>query len=217
MPRLKSCPTCRGLGDGTCEDCDGSGKVLAHLKPLGPGTTEISECGLYRRTLTRDLGAKAWNELLSDRPLGVIGLNPSVARHDIDDPTIRKECYFTTAWRCGQLVKENAYDYRSTDPKAMFAAAASGVVISTPENDLAIARLARLCIARDGMLLAAWGKPSLGRAQAVLHAARIAAIIALVGDCPLLCVGVNGDDSPKHPLYLPNETMPQPWRLKEAV
>ena len=75
----------------------------------------ISECGLYRYSLTR-----VWDDVL---PMCIfVMLNPSTADADIDDPTIRRCINFAKREGCGSLMVVNLFAYRATSPADMKAA-----------------------------------------------------------------------------------------------
>lgn len=72
---------------------------------------DISECGRYRTFLKR-----AWGPNDFDDPFLLwVGMNPSVADADYDDPTCRKEIDFTKRWGYTCYVKCNIMDARLTD------------------------------------------------------------------------------------------------------
>ena len=48
-----------------------------------------------------------------------VGLNPSTADHEQDDPTVRRCINFAKAWGFGGMFMMNAYAFRATDPKNM--------------------------------------------------------------------------------------------------
>lgn len=80
-------------------------------------TAVISDCGLYRYSLTREWGH-------SGQPSAVfIMLNPSTADAEKDDATIRKCIGFAKLWGCGRLVVGNLFAVRATNPKDMLKAA----------------------------------------------------------------------------------------------
>lgn len=79
-------------------------------KPDVERTAWISSCGRYRHALGRH-----W-----ERPLGFVlfvGLNPSTADGDKDDPTIRRCVRFARDWGYGGIEMCNLFDWRATDPK----------------------------------------------------------------------------------------------------
>lgn len=67
----------------------------------------ISDCGQYRYKLTRRWGDGEQKGLF-------IGLNPSIADAEIDDPTIRRCIGFSSRFGCDELVVVNLFAYRAT-------------------------------------------------------------------------------------------------------
>lgn len=132
----------------------------------------------YRLTRTWDTAAP---------PLVVIGLNPSTADSQADDPTTRRVRTFARRENAGGLVLVNLYALRSTNPKALRTAADP----VGPDNDEFI----RAAMAH-GTAIAAWGaEASDERAEQVLA-------IAAELDVTLYCLGRTRDGYPRHPLYL---------------
>ena len=162
------------------------------LRPYGPGTARFSSCETWRYELTRDLSAQPFKRKRSGVLLS-IGLNPSTATCDDDDPTVHKESGLALAWGYSTYIKTNAYGFRAMEPSDMFAARDRGIDIVGPENDAAIcAGLAR--VAREGgRVLAAWGQN--------IEFARQREVAQLVKGVRVLCVAINKDGSPGHPLY----------------
>src|SRR5215210_5073106 len=68
-------------------------KILLPLEPGVRGSAVFSECGNYRRLLTRYWGDD------EDAPFALwIGMNPSMADAAADDPTTQRECRMTRSW-----------------------------------------------------------------------------------------------------------------------
>ncbi len=150
-----------------------------------------SPCRRYRYTLWRgwDAGLPA---------VAFVGLNPSTATGDEDDPTIRKSITLARAWGFGRLVMLNVFAWRSTDPLRLLR-------VEDPVgrgDDPAIARVASAC----ACVVMAWGRfprlrPMLDERTVVVRR--------------LLCehardigyLGLKRDGSPRHPHYL-NGTPP---------
>ena len=125
-----------------------------------------------------------------------VGLNPSTASPDVDDPTVRKCWQWAKAWGFGSLWMLNAFAYIATDPAAL--KAVDDPV--GPENDEYLVRHARSA----ALVVAAWGTRAGSRGSAVRE--------LLEGVASLHCLGTTDDGSPSHPLYLPKETTKAiPW------
>lgn len=140
----------------------------------------------YRLWLSRE-----WREFHAAYAL-FIGLNPSTAGKDVDDPTVRREVDFTISWGLGAYLKMNIMDYRATERKRLRDPA---IVPCGPRNLSTIREKA----ADAERIVLAWGTPhkKLRRyADQVLDALR-------ADNRTLFCFGLNKDGSPQHPLYLP--------------
>lgn len=174
------------------------------------GTAEISDDAMYRYWLTRELGGQ--------RPLVIIGNNPSVADASKDDPTIRKECGFARRWHCGRLVKANAAGYRATKPADLKRARKAGVDVIGPGNRERLQRAVRIAVDGRGILLVAWGANvhAIGegrqRELADLIEHELEAAYPLRESIGPFCLGTNDDGSPVHPLYVPYDRVPVLWR-----
>jgi hypothetical protein len=146
----------------------------------------LSACGTYRYSLTRE-----WSRGLSRR-LIVIGLNPSTADAELDDPTIRRCVSFATREGCGGLLMLNLFAFRATNP-AELANAADPI---GPDNDHEIQNTFWTYDVDRGTYLAAWG----AHAMAVERARDL----MLLWEAPrLFCLGKTKEGHPRHPLYVP--------------
>lgn len=144
----------------------------------------LSPCGTYRYWLER-----RWEECKDY--LNFVMLNPSTADHERDDHTIRKCIGFAKRWGYGGIHVTNLFALRSTCP-ANLRACADPV---GPENDTYL----KAGAASAPMTIVAWGgHGSLGD--------RAAKVLPMLGKVHALAV--NGDGSPKHPLYVPYEVTP---------
>jgi hypothetical protein len=176
------------------------------LKPLGPGTATFSPCEKWRYELTRDL-TNYPRPVEMHPPRGVllsIGLNPSTATCDDDDPTIHKESLYTIMWGYAIYIKANAYGYRATVPADMFAARdRGGIDIVGPGNDAAIRAAVARVRREGGRVLAAWGGN--------IEPDRQRAVARLLANVEVVCVRRNNDGTPMHPLYARNAVVPVLW------
>ena len=64
-----------------------------------------------------------------------VGLNPSTADADKNDPTISKCISYAKNWGYGGIIMTNAFAYRETDPNKMIEAYKSGVNVVGKKND----------------------------------------------------------------------------------
>ncbi len=158
----------------------------------GSSGAEFSDCEQYRYSLWR-----TWSDRgLNGRLCAFIGLNPSTATHEVDDPTIRRCIGFCKAWGFDGYVMLNLFAFRATDPRVM-------KLQHDPigeQNDDAIWSWT----AKAGMTVAAWGNHGsyLNRSECVRRPLR---------DLQLRHLGLTKTGHPKHPLYLKADTEPVLW------
>lgn len=153
----------------------------------------ISDDQLYRYTL-----ARRWSDDESAFATFVM-LNPSTADALVDDPTITRCIGFAKSWDMGALHVLNLYALRSVDPKVLWTAEDP----VGPKNDDYLTRHANIALATGWPLVAGWGanaKPD-----------RVEAVLALLGENTLQCLGTTKAGAPRHPLYLKADTPLEPW------
>jgi hypothetical protein len=154
----------------------------------------ISECGLYRYTLTR-----RW----ADGPTCVfVMLNPSTADANKDDPTIRRCIHFAKREGCGALHVVNLYAFRATKPADMVNAV-------DPEGPMARKYLIDAAeMARDsgGPVIAAWGAHWMA-------ADRGKEVRGIIG--AMQCLGTTKAGHPRHPLYVQGVQPLEDWPAGE--
>lgn len=153
----------------------------------------FSPCRMYRYSLSR-----IWDPTQSK--VVFVGLNPSTADEQADDPTVRRCVGFARRWNFGGLVLVNLFAYRSTDPAGLLKAADP----IGPENDKHI--LTRSSEA--AFVVVAWGTRGslLNRDKQVLSMLPKA-----------YCLGVTIEGHPKHPLYLSGKTPRRPFRASTEL
>jgi hypothetical protein len=139
---------------------------------------------------------RVWDE---EKPyLNVIGLNPSTADEDLDDPTIRRCIGYAKAWGYGGLFMTNIFAFRATNPKVMHQA------------DDPIGLLNQECLlsvgVQAGMRLAAWG----AEGDFMLRGKAVKKLFQERG-ITLHCLGLTKNGHPKHPLYLRADAIPEVW------
>lgn len=143
----------------------------------------FSRCGTYRYGLRR-----AWKP--NGRRCLFIMLNPSTADENVDDPTIRKCIKFARMYAHGVLTVVNLFAVRATDPKVM----RKHIEPVGVENDWQITHHARLA----DTVFCAWGNHGKHKGRD----AQVKSILWDLGKEPV-CLGLNQNGTPKHPLYQP--------------
>jgi hypothetical protein len=152
----------------------------------------FSSCGQYRYRLNRKLTG-------TNGPLVLIGLNPSTADANRNDPTIRRCIGFADLWGHSELVVTNLFSFRATKPGALKAADAP----IGPDTDAILLKEAH----RASRILVAWG----------MHGGfqnRDRAVLELLKPFPLSCLGTTQAGFPRHPLYMRANTQPVTYSLK---
>lgn len=154
-------------------------------------TAIYSDCERYRYRLLIE-----WD---ASRPqAAVIGLNPSTATEQANDPTITRLERWARRNGYGCLAMYNAYGFRSTYPDGLWEIADP----AGPDNDLFLR--AEMC--RDNAVVcAAWGTN--------IKAQRQAEILEMAdrSRCELLCWRLTKKGHPQHPLYLSDATLDRPF------
>lgn len=155
-------------------------------------------------------GCRRWRYMLeitwapAKPPMAVCMLNPSTADEEVNDPTIERCERRARAAGYGHLIVVNLFAIRSTDPALLYTMPAAEAVGA--DNDRWIAWAGRQ--ASRGLILCGWGT----------HAAKVAptratTALALLqgGERRTYALAVNGDGSPKHPLYVGYDVQPIPY------
>jgi hypothetical protein len=148
----------------------------------------LSEDRRFRYWLLR-----VWDESLP--VLCFIGVNPSTADETKDDPTIRREIGFAKREGCGGILKLNLYAYRATKPADMWKAQKSGVDIIGGSQNWVDALKGYTNRFGCSKVVASWGRQGAKRGPDF--------VMRWPG---MLCFGRNEDGTPKHTLYLKNDT-----------
>jgi hypothetical protein len=150
----------------------------------------FSDCRRFRYILWR-----IWNK---DLPLIMfIGLNPSQANEDDNDPTIRRVINFAKKWSYGGVYMLNCFPIVSTDPSAL------ENVQSFEEEDLLNMKYLLDAGKKCKEIIFAWGtfKEAAERGKSI--AGYFSNGKALI---------INKDGSPRHPLYVPGNVTPIPYK-----
>jgi len=138
----------------------------------------FSDDGKYRYALWR-----VWN---INRPMLMqIGLNPSKAGAEINDPTVTRNMIRSYNCGYGGLFQANLYAYVSTVPEVLLG---DGDFIGEFTDDYM-----RRMISMSSRQLCGWGSfPPVAK--------RAATVLAMLKEP--YCLGINKDGQPKHPLYI---------------
>jgi hypothetical protein len=144
----------------------------------------FSECRKYRYSLWR-----IWDV---EKPMVMfIGLNPSTANENGDDPTIRRVKKFAFDWGFGGVYMMNLFAWVTAYPEELKQA-------EDPiggANDFQLRQIGKIC----NEIIFAWGSFP----EAIERAEEVKAMFP--GAKALL---VNSNGSPRHPLYVPQNTKP---------
>ena len=138
----------------------------------------FSSCRTYRYSLCR-----IWDK--KKKYVLFIGLNPSTANEEADDPTIRRCVNYSKDWGYGGFMMVNLFAYRTTLPYNL-------KKVKYPvggENDKYIVILSK----KADITVAAWGN------NGNLYS-RDKQVFNLVSS--LMCLRINKSGQPAHPLYL---------------
>lgn len=170
---------------------DPGGKVRLRLPDGVRGAARFSDCGRYRQVLIRD-----WTPA-GTPPRGVlfVGMNPSVASADLSDPTCHRELTFARDWGFTRYLKGNVLDWRATSPGDIPDDPALACSPANLPALLDMAAEAEVIVLAHGRLPRRYAGVVDGIVTALRGAGR-----------PLMCLGLNKDGSPKHPLYLRKDT-----------
>ncbi len=161
------------------------------------GAAAFSPCGRYRWWLERRFDGAGLD--LRGRLL-FIGLNPSAAGADRDDPTLRRLQAFARSWGFGALEVVNLFARISASP-AVLRRLEEPVGL---ENDRWIAERLERC---DAVWLG-WGNGGLWRDR---HRHVLQLIAAEAAVKPVGCIGLTAAGQPRHPLYAAAATAWRPW------
>jgi len=147
---------------------------------------------LYRYVLWR-----MWDADLAS--VMFVGLNPSTADENLDDPTIRRCMGFAKAWGYGSLFMLNLFALRSTDPTELRATYLAMGDPMGPDNNRWLRHYGMI----SAVIVVAWGNHG-----TLMHRGGI--VRGLLGG--VYCLGTTKTGQPKHPLYLPKDTVLEEWR-----
>lgn len=161
-----------------------------------------SPCRRYRYALGRNWDPEPGGGLFDVvRPLlSIVMMNPSVADHRVDDPTIRKVIHFAKQEGCGGLLVRNLAAWRATDPAAL----------GRVDDPIGPRNVEVLMLTPPPLLLlrvAAWG----GFKSVRIRRRLLEPMGAAMSYATTHVLGLTDSGEPRHPLYLKNETRAVRW------
>lgn len=140
-------------------------------------TAKLSRCRNYRYALWR-----TWDASLPR--VMFVGLNPSTADENTDDPTLVRCMNYARSWGYGGVCMANLFAFRATDPAIMKAALNP---VGTQNN-----RWLKKLAAEAGLVVVAWGNDG-------AFNGRSAKVLKFLPEPHHL--GMNKSGEPAHPLY----------------
>lgn len=158
----------------------------------------ISPCNKYRYLLSRQWDAKLPYLLF-------IGLNPSTADAQHDDPTTNKLIHLAKSWNYGGVIIVNLYAYIDSHQKVIWSLSTIEEKLG-PDNRETIQAL----IQRDdiGMILAGWGDDAVtwrgGKIENDQYYQEIANLYHFITETcsrELYCLSYNNSGMPRNPAY----------------
>lgn len=159
--------------------------MVDHVKYLDTSAT-FNKARTHRYSLMRVLA-------LGPRSVTFVGLNPSTADADKDDPTIRRCVGFARDWGFHRLFMANVHAFRSTDPQGL---ATCGDPVG-PENFFIV----RTMVIASELVICAWGANP-------LHADAYSIARWIMQRPHARHLGLTKSGAPRHPLYLRADTQP---------
>ena len=151
------------------------------------------DCYRYALKLT-------WDEKLP--AMMALMMNPSAAGHEGSDSTVNKVIRCAMRWGYGTLYIGNSAAYRCKDQSLLD-------TVQDPRGPLNDQHLAEMAGKSDFILLG-YGKPKAARMQGAGLDAAMKLVAAGHGH-KMHALVLNGDGTPRHPLYVRNSVEPVRW------
>lgn len=143
-----------------------------------------------------------WRRWGDGPAVNFIGVNPSTADENDDDPTIRRCIGFARSWGCDALVMTNVYPYCGTNPTKAWLRIKNPAASSRANAEQLLEQAHGA-----GLVVAAWGNAP---GWLLWEANRIARELQTAG-ITLHALRLTKGGNPAHPLYLPKDLRPQVW------
>jgi hypothetical protein len=171
--------------------------IKQHNTLIQQSEAHFSDCEKYRYWLRRD-----WDV---DKPaISFLMLNPSTANEIDNDPTIERCQRRAISMGYGSMIIVNLFPFRMTDSS----------LLNTVDNLLGDNTEADDCILRavqlSEMTVCGWGKHPL----AAPRGNDVAAMLTKENlQHKVMCLQLNADNSPQHPLYIAYAKQPVPFMI----
>lgn len=182
----------------TTKACGELMKSMKNLPDIIEASARFSECKTYRYYLIK---SAVMAPTFKDTCVWIM-LNPSTATEHQDDPTVRKCQKFSRRLNCPATIIVNLFGLRSTDP--------SGLIGHEdpvgPDNFHAV----EWAVKHHNNIFVAWGSH---KHPLLKTLARRVANLAGQHKRQLLCLGINKDGMPKHPLYVADKSAFLKWSM----
>lgn len=150
----------------------------------------LSEDRVYRYSLSR-----IWDE--SKPYVLFVGLNPSMADENEDDPTIRRCIDYAKSWGYGGLKMANLFAYRATLPSDLKKAEEPiGTDNNTHIKDMS---------SNAAVTVVAWSNDG-------TYLERDKKVLSLINNP--MCLNINKSGQPSHPLYQKKDLKLKPYKKK---
>ncbi|WP_437226659.1 DUF1643 domain-containing protein [Planctomicrobium sp. SH661] len=145
-----------------------------------------SSCRRYRFSLVRRFGKPVAKK---HERIAFIGLNPSTATEQVNDPTVRRCIGYAQLWGYREFVMLNAFGYRSTDPRGL----------QTIEDPVGAANneQIRYWSRRSDVVVCCWGVHAVLQDRGAYLEEQLRK-----WNVTARCLGKTLAGFPKHPLYL---------------
>ncbi len=168
---------------------DPGGKVRTKMGQDVLGSASFNAEGDCRFTLER------WLEPVSRDYVLWIGMNPSTADAEVNDPTITREWGFTVGFRMNRMIKVNVSPYRATNPKGIVVDGLGDEYAHNEDEILRLAKEAQIVVLAHGVL----PKIIMPYGDSLYQGLRRAGV-------PCRCLGRTKAGFARHPLYVPSNT-----------
>lgn len=161
-------------------------------------TANLSGDERYRWSLMRSWVSVNGDGLFTYKPRVAcfIGLNPSVADADIDDPTLRRCVRFAQRLNYDSMYMMNLFAYRGSNPNVL-------LQVDNPVGVMCDSYLQQ-AINDSDLVVCCWG--AVGK---LLNRDRD--VYEMIPKDKAMCFGLTKGGMPKHPLYLANTVKLMPY------